>query len=95
MHCHRNSQLRMGPNYASGAPLGNINYGSTAGAILGGAIAGAGAAALTNLAPAAIPEVVAAVGAASISAGPGAFLTGTGAALGDYFGGGENHPPGK
>jgi hypothetical protein len=69
-------------NYASGNPLGNINYGSALGAIAGGALAGVGGAALIRYAPAAIPEVVSTIGAASISAGPGTFLTATGAALG-------------
>ncbi len=69
-------------NYAAGNPLGNINYGSTAGAVLGGALTGAGGTALSLLRPEAIPETITAIGAASISAGPGAFLTATGAALG-------------
>jgi len=70
-------------NYASGNPLWNINYGSTAGAIAGGALSGVGGAALVKLAPAAIPEVISALGAASISGGPGTILTATGAALGE------------
>ncbi len=82
-------------NYAAGNPIANINYGSTAGAVLGGALAGAGGTALATLAPAAIPEVITTIGAASISAGPGTFLTATGAALGEPVQGAESSPSGK
>jgi hypothetical protein len=37
-------------NYANGRPLGDINYGSTAGAVIGGAIGGAGGTVLGGLA---------------------------------------------
>ena len=38
---------------------------------------------IINLTPAFIPEVISTAGAASISLGPGAFLTAAGAALGE------------
>jgi len=64
-----------------GKPL-DINWGSTAGAVAGGALAGAGGAALAP----ALPETPAATAViTAITSGPGVFLPSIGQNLYDYF----------
>jgi RHS repeat-associated protein len=66
----------------AGGPCKPINWGSTIGAVLGGAVSGAGGSALGQLGAAAgLPEVPATIGATTITAPPGVFLPATGAAL--------------
>jgi RHS repeat-associated protein len=72
----------------------NLNYGSTAGAIVGGAVGAVGGATLSGLAAkAGISDLAGTVMGTSIANGPGALLQGTGAAISDSFTGkseGEN-----
>lgn len=77
-------------NALAGNPLGNINYGSTAGAVIGGAIGGAGGTVLGGLAAkVGISELAGTAMGASISSGPGTLLPATGAAISDYLTGGS------
>jgi RHS repeat-associated protein len=69
-------------NISEGKSLGNVNLGSTAGAVLGGALGGAGGAALAGIGMAAgFSELASTAGAAAITGGPGALLPGVGAAI--------------
>lgn len=69
-----------------GQPV-DINFGSTAGAVLGGALAGAGGSALFQLLEEqlALSEAGATAATASITAGPGSILPSIGAKIQDFF----------
>jgi RHS repeat-associated protein len=69
-------------NSYTGKTIGDVNFGSTLGAVAGGAISGAGGSVLGSLAvKAGVSEFAATVFGASISAGPGALLPLVGGAL--------------
>jgi uncharacterized protein RhaS with RHS repeats len=77
-------------NAFAGQALGNINYDSTAGAAIGGAIGGAGGTVLGGFAASAGRSGfgIAAIGA-SISSGPGTLLPAIGGACWDHVTGGD------
>jgi RHS repeat-associated protein len=81
-------------NALTANPLGNINYGSTAGAVIGGAIGGAGGTVLGGLAAkGGISELAGTTISASISSGPGTVLPAVGGAIWDYLTGGAKGSP--
>jgi RHS repeat-associated protein len=66
----------------AGGPCKPFNWGSTIGAVAGGALAGAGGAGLgINAAKLGLPELPVTVGAAALTSGPAILLNATGAAL--------------